>query len=358
MSEEKNGTVNRAGWGCLGCGLGLLLGVVIIITVIVLGIIGLASLINDSDSPSSGIAQENTSKLEEEYIIGKSEDDQAKIAVVDIHGVIEFDDSPIPSDTAADPRSLCARIRRAAEDKKVKALIVNLNTPGGEVVASDEIYSEIRRFRQKTGKPAIALMRTMTASGGYYIAAACKPIIANKLTMTGSIGVIISTYNYRGLFDKLGLQAEVYASGKMKDMLNGARARTPEEVKVVQDMVNETYAEFVRIVSESRKIPVERIRQSEIGDGRVFSGEQALKLGLVDSFGYFRDAVDAAAKASDLKQGKFAVIRYKESFSFGRFFSMLTSKSGLVPLNVSFNGTRSRTFTPKRGMLYYLPADF
>ena len=358
MSEETNGTVNRAGWGCLGCGLGLLLGVVIIIAVIVLGIIGLAALINDSDSSSSGIDQENPSKLEEEYIIGKSQDGQAKIAVIDIQGVIAFDDSPIPSDTAADPRSICARIRRAANDKEVKALIVNLNTPGGEVVAADEIYSEIRRFRQQTGKPAIALMRTMSASGGYYIAAACKPIIANKLTMTGSIGVIISTYNYRGLFEKIGLQAEVYASGKMKDMLNGARARTPEEVKVVQDMVNETYAEFVRIVAESRKIPAERIRQTEIGDGRVFSGEQALKLGLIDSFGYFRDAVDAAAKAAGLKPGDYGVIRYKESFSFGRLFSALAAKSGIVPLNVSINGTRSGTFTPKRGMLYYLPADF
>ena len=119
MSEEKNGTVNRAGWGCLGCGLGLLLGVVIIIAVIVLGIIGLAALVNDSDSPSSGIDQENTTRLEEEYIIGKSDDDQAKIAVIDIYGVIEFDDSTISSDTAADPRMICARIRRAAEDKKV-----------------------------------------------------------------------------------------------------------------------------------------------------------------------------------------------------------------------------------------------
>ncbi|MBQ9337307.1 MAG: signal peptide peptidase SppA [Lentisphaeria bacterium] len=358
MSEESNGTVKRAGWGCLGCGMGILLGFIIVIAAIVVGIIALAAHISGDDSPSTSISQENPDKLEEEYISGKAEEKQAKIAVIDVHGVIAFDDTPISSDENADPRSICARIRRAAADKDVKAIIINLNTPGGEVVAADEIYSEIRRFRQKTNRPAIALMRTMAASGGYYIAAACKPIIANKLTMTGSIGVIISTYNYRGLFEKIGLQSEVYASGKMKDMLNGARARTPEEVTVVKNMVNETYSEFVRIVAESRKIPAERIRQSEIGDGRVFSGEQALKLGLIDSFGYFRDAVDTAAKQAGLAPNRYAVIRYKDSFSFGKFFSMLSSKSGKVPLNISLNGTQPGAFTPKRGMLYYLPADF
>ena len=358
MSEETNGTVKRAGWGCLGCGLGILLGIFLIIAVIVLALIGIASQISGSDAPAASVSQENPTKLEEEYISGRTEDKPAKIAVIDVQGVIAFDDSPFASDSTADPRLICARIRRAAEDKDVKAIIINLNTPGGEVVAADEIYAEIRRFRQKTGKPAIALMRTMAASGGYYIAAACKPIIANKLTLTGSIGVIISTFNYHQLFDRLGLQTEIYASGKMKDMLSGARARTKEEITLVKNMVNETYSEFVRIVAESRKIPVDRIRQSEIGDGRVFSSEQALKLGLIDSFGYFRDAVDTAAKQTGLKPGSYAVIRYKESFSFGRLFSVFSAKSANVPLNISLNGSQSGAFTPKRGMLYFLPADF
>ena len=212
-SGESNGTVKRAGWGCLGCGLGILLSFLIIIAVIVLGIIGLAAVIDENSSSSESNSQENPDDLEEEYISGKEEAGQAKIVVIDVQGVIAFNDSRIVSETEADPRVICARIRRAAKDKNVKAIIINLNTPGGEVVASDEIYAEIRRFRKTTGKPAIALMRTMAASGGYYVASACNPIIANKLTLTGSIGVILSAYNYRGLFYKIGLQSEVYASG-------------------------------------------------------------------------------------------------------------------------------------------------
>jgi len=191
------------------------------------------------------------------------------------------------------------------------------------------------------------------------VAAACSPIIANKLTLTGSIGVIMSTINYRGLFEKIGLQAEVYTSGKMKDMLNGARQRTPEEVGIVRELVNNTYLEFTRIVAESRKIPVEKIRSSEIGDGRIFDGVQAKKLGLVDSLGYFRDAVNAAAKNAKLKPDSYTVIRYKESFSFARLFSMLSARSGLKGVNVQLNGTPSApVFTPQPGRLYYLPSQF
>jgi protease-4 len=142
-------------------------------------------------------------------------------------------------------------------------------------------------------------------------------------------------------------------------MLNGGRSRTPEEIQIVQQLVRNTYNEFTRIVAESRKIPVEKIRTTEIGDGRIFDGEQALKLGLVDSLGYFRDAVEITAKNAKLKPGSYTVIRYKEQFSFARLMSMLSARSGSVPVNVSFGGTSSRpAFMPKPGMLYYLPANF
>jgi len=199
------------------------------------------------------------------------------------------------------------------------------------------------------------MMNSMAASGGYYIASGCKPIIANKLTLTGSIGVIISTYNYRGLFEKIGMKSEVYTSGKMKDMLNGARERTPEEIALVQTLVNNTYSEFIEIVSRSRNIPVEKIRNSIIGDGRVFDGKQALALGLVDSLGYFRDAVAVAARAANLEKGTYTVVRYQEPFSFSKFLSMLFAKT--QPVNISVQGHAFNTFAPKRGMLYFLPAD-
>ena len=354
MSEE-HGTVKKAGWGCFGCGLGLLISILLVCGLIVMGLVWIGSMI-PGESGHSSSSPDDPDSLEEEYVTGKH-GEKSKIAVVNVRGVIVSDEESFDSHTAHS-RQICLRIRRAASDPDVKALIVNLNTPGGEVVASDEIYAEIKRFR-KTGKPAVAMMNTMAASGGYYVAAACSPIIANKLTLTGSIGVIMSTINYRGLFEKIGLQAEVYTSGKMKDMLNGARQRTPEEVGIVRELVNNTYLEFTRIVAESRKIPVEKIRSSEIGDGRIFDGVQAKKLGLVDSLGYFRDAVDAAAKSAKLKPDSYTVIRYKESFSFAKLFSLLSARSGLKGVNVQLNGTPSDpAFTPQPGRLYYLPAQY
>ena len=198
-------------------------------------------------------------------------------------------------------------------------------------------------------------MNSIAASGGYYIAAGCRPIIANKLTLTGSIGVIISTYNYQKLFEKIGLQSEVYTSGRMKDMLNGGRARTPQEVEVIQKLVNNTYDVFVNIVAKSRNIPAEKIKTSIIGDGRIFDGQQALKLGLVDKLGYFKDAVAEAVNLAGI-EGNYAVIRYEETFSFSRFFDLMSSRA--QPVNISLQGEPANTFRPQKGRLYYLPADF
>ena len=357
--SEGNGTARKAGWGCLGCGLGMAISLLLLFGLVGLGLYWAGSAVSSGlESSAHSSSPDDPENLEEEYLQGKRGENLPKIAVIKVHGVIAADDDSSLGNTA-DPRHICTRIRRAGSDPKVKALIVDLNTPGGEVVASDEIYEEIRNFRKKSGKPAVAMMNTIAASGGYYIASACSPIVANKLTLTGSIGVIISTFNYRGLFEKVGLQSEVYTSGKMKDMLNGGRARTPEEVQVVRKLIDGTYREFVRIVAESRKIPAEKIMAGEIGDGRIFDGVQAKKLGLVDSLGYFRDAVDIAAAKAKLKPGSYTVIRYKEPFSFSRMISLLSSRGGTVPLNLVVNGApANRAFVPKPGMLYYLPAGY
>jgi len=356
MSDE-NGTVKKAGWGCIGCGLGMVLSMLLLLGLVGLGIYGIGSAVSGLESSGSGNSPYDPENLEEEYVDGKRGEGLPKIAVISIRGVIVSSDDSF-STSSADSRQVCTRIRRAMNDPKVKALVVNLNTPGGEVAASDEIYAEIRQFRKKTGKPAVAMLNSIAASGGYYIAAACHPIVANKQTLTGSIGVIISAFNYRGLFEKIGLQSEVYTSGKMKDMLNGARARTPEEIQIVKKLIDNTYQEFVRIVAASRRIPADKIRNSEIGDGRIFDGIQAKELGLVDSLGYFRDAVRIAADQAKLKPDSYTVICYKDSFSFSRMFSMLSSRSGGLVLNLSLEGSAGRPFVPKQGVLYYLPAYY
>ena len=197
-------------------------------------------------------------------------------------------------------------------------------------------------------------MNSICASGGYYIAAACHPIIANKLSLTGSIGVIIATYNYKGLFEKLGLKAEVYTSGAMKDMLNGARERTPGETAILRSLVMNTYNTFTEIVSKSRGIPVETIRKGILGDGRIFDGKQALEHNLVDSLGYFQDAVSATAAKAGLK-GDYEVFEFEESFSLEDFFKELfvsVSAAKLLP------GAIHNSISLEAGKLYFLPPGF
>ena len=150
-----------------------------------------------------------------------------------------------------------AQLKRAEEDDKVKAVILKVDSPGGEVLASDEISRAIGEFQTKPhGKPVVCSMGSLAASGGYYVSAPCRWIVANELTITGSIGVIMSTWNYRGLMDKVGVRPETFKSGKYKDMLSGSREPdciTQEERDMVQALINETYGKFKNVVAAGRK---------------------------------------------------------------------------------------------------------
>ena len=193
---------------------------------------------------------------------------------------------------------LIEQIRYAAKEKNVKAVVLNLNTPGGEVVATDEIHREIQKLRSETKKPVIACMHSVAASGGYYLAAGSDYIVANKLTITGSIGVIISSYNMHELFKKIGVKPEVYKSGDMKDILSPGRdLNSPQAIKqaeLVQRMVKESFHEFATVVHEGRKIPLAEVKAPGIGDARIMSGREAKEKNLVDELGYFEDAVRVA----------------------------------------------------------------
>src|SRR5208283_5805373 len=201
---------------------------------------------------TTGIAREVGPRLEECLL--KDNDAHFKIAVVSVDGII--------TDRAADQACnsmvdvIKAKLDRAKEDDRVKAVILKVDSPGGEVMASDEINKAIREFQDKAKKPVICSMGSLAASGGYYVSAPCRWIVANDLTITGSIGVILSTWNYRGLMDKVGLRPETFKSGKYKDMLSGSRepdSITPEEREMVQSLVDETYGKFKNAVASGRK---------------------------------------------------------------------------------------------------------
>src|SRR5262252_10834637 len=208
-----------------------------------------------------------------------------KIAVITMRGLIS---SSIPgnvSDSMVD--DLRAALQQARDDSRVKAIVLEIDSPGGEVTASDAIYSALVKARDR--KPVVVYMESLAASGGYYVSCGGKFLMANETTITGSIGVIIQTLNYEQLFNKVGLAAVVFKSGKFKDMLNGARPITPEERELVQSFVMKTYDKFLGIVAKERGVPADILRNS-IADGRILSGRDALDHKLIDGLGQLNDA--------------------------------------------------------------------
>ena len=183
------------------------------------------------------------------------------------------------------------------KDASIKAIVLRIDSPGGAVGPSQEIYREIRRAAKS--KPVVASLGGVAASGGYYIASAASHIVANPGTITGSIGVIIHFPNLRELFSKIGYQMTTIKSGQFKDIGNPAREMTPEEKELLQATIDETYRQFVRDVAQARNLPEDDVRK--VADGRIIMGEKALELKLVDQLGNFEDAVAKAGELGKIK---------------------------------------------------------
>ncbi len=335
---------------CVFGGLGTL-AVVIVGILLVLGSLLAGSSLSDIERMAP-MAAGGSRSFNEELLSG-SYFSSDKIAVIDIKGVISS--APGSIYEVANSGAICDQIKAAQDDPSVKAVIINLDTPGGEVTASDDIYHQVQLLRSKFHKPAVAMMNSLAASGGYYVAVACDEIVANKLTLTGSIGVIIEGYNYAELFNKIGLKSEIYKSGAMKDMLNGSRPRAEAERVLVQKLVDNTYDEFVNVVSTGRKIPKDKLKGTELADGRVFDGKQALENKLVDKLGYFDDAVAEAAKLA--RTSNYKVIRYAEAFSLAKFLEGVSAKDSRA-MSVSINGVNAQTPPLRKGCLYFLPTSW
>jgi len=254
-----------------------------------------------------------------------------------------------------------AQFDRAADDDRVKAVILRVDSPGGEVMASDEINKAIVKFQDESHKPVICSMGSLAASGGYYISAPCRWIVANELTLTGSIGVIMEGLNYRGLMDKIGVAPNVYKSGKYKDMLSGMR-ETNEipagEQKMVQDLIDETFAKFKSVVADGRAKAHDKNKPegkalafdwADFADGRVVSGSQALTLGFVDELGDFDDAVDRTEKIAGIQNAD--LIEYRERHDFSDFLSMFgqSGQSHDIKLDLGMDIPKLR-----EGCMYFL----
>ncbi|MBI3755508.1 MAG: signal peptide peptidase SppA [Deltaproteobacteria bacterium] len=217
-----------------------------------------------------------------------------KVAVVEVDGII------------TEPESINKQIKEFVERDDVKAIVVRINSPGGGVGPSQEIYREVKKASAK--KKIIASMGAVAASGGYYIAAAADKIVANPGTITGSIGVIMEFANAEELLNKIGFKGYVIKSGEYKDIGSPLRGMKDDEKRLLQNVIDDVHQQFVGIVAENRKLKIDAVKK--FADGRIFSGQQAKDIGLVDDIGNFQDAIDIAASMASIK-GK-PIVLYPE----------------------------------------------
>ncbi|MEI6035032.1 MAG: signal peptide peptidase SppA [Verrucomicrobiae bacterium] len=287
-------------------------------------------------------------KAFEERVLVNGTDSSSKVAVIPLDGVIAFGGAGSLGDSMVE--DFKAALEQAEADKQIKAVVLQVDSPGGEITASDVLYDAICRLARH--KPVVVYFNSIGASGAYYAACGSNWIMCNSTTFTGSIGVIISTLNYRDLFGKIGLQSVVFKSGKFKDMLNGAREMTPEEKAYVQGLVMQSYDRFVGIVARSRKLDEKFLREG-VADGRILSGTDAYASKLVDELGYIEDAYNKAAELGGAPQAE--VVKYERNYSFDKFFRMFGESRAAAKIELDL---LPKTMRLEPGRVYLLPAFF
>jgi protease IV len=277
----------------------------------------------------------------------------SKIAVLSINGVIQdtgdaesFFESPLYNH-----RAFMEQLDYVMEADDVKAIILQVNSPGGGVVESAQIHDKIKEIQKETKKPVYVSMGSMAASGGYYVSAPADKIFASPETLTGSLGVIMQGVNYAGLAEKYGVEFTTIKSGPYKDIMSPSRPMTEEEREILQSMIDNSYEGFVKVISEGRDMSVERVK--EIADGRIYDGRQAKQLKLIDGFGYLEDVIENVRK--DEKLGDATVVKYTESMGFGSFFSMGAQK--VMGKDAEMAGIMKLLSQPNSPRLMYLYAE-
>ena len=297
---------------------------------------------------STGVAREEPLAKFREIVVqrgGRGVSD--RIVVILMRGLISSSIPGAASDNMVD--DLRMALQQARDDDRVKGVVLEIDSPGGEVTASDMIYNAVIKTRAR--KPVVVYMDSLAASGGYYVSCGGKFLMASDTTITGSIGVIIQTLNYEQLFNKIGLASVVFKSGKFKDMLNGARPITPEERELVQSFIMKTYDKFLGIVAKERNLPADLLRNT-IADGRILSGKDAFEHKLIDGLGELDDAFGKAKELGNAPDAK--VVKYGPPFSLSRFFRIFTETDSKIEL------TLPKQLIPQleSGRAYFLPSYY
>ena len=267
--------------------------------------------------------------LKEDTLSGTGE---SKVLLMELSGTINDLDAEGLIERPNQVAHLKEELTKASDDPAVKAIVLRINSPGGTVTASDILYHEIRTFKERKKIPVVASIMDVGASGGYYVAMAADTVVAHPSSVTGSLGVIMLTLNAQGLMEKIGLEARAVVSGPRKDMGSPFRAMTEEERTIFQGLIDAFYQRFLGVIKDGRpNLSAETIRK--LADGRVYSGEQAKALGLIDGVGYLDDAISAAKQGAGLNDAK--VIRYRRAGQYrpNIYASLFPNPAGLAPWN-------------------------
>ncbi|MFN3660079.1 MAG: signal peptide peptidase SppA, partial [Brevinematales bacterium] len=262
-----------------------------------------------------------------------------RIAVIEMYGAITYEGETagLMGLRTGGVLAWLEDLEKAASDPMTAAIILRINSPGGTVGATQELYFAIQRAREK-GKVVVASFGDIAASGGYYIATACDAIVSLPGTLTGSVGVIMQGFQYQKLLQKIGVKASVIKSGKNKDIFAGYREMTPEEEEILFSVVSNTYEQFLSAVMKGRNLS--REEAEPLCDGRIFTGEQALQLKLVDRLGAFEDAVNLAREVAGLSPSTPLYYPAEEEMDWRKVLKRLSvmAKGGL---SVGFPGLSS-----------------
>ncbi|MEI6337651.1 MAG: signal peptide peptidase SppA [Verrucomicrobiota bacterium] len=245
----------------------------------------------------------------EELMIDEGTNSDQKIVIIPLEGVIANGQPGSLGENMVE--DFKQALEQARQDPDVKGVIISVDSPGGEITASDVLYNSLKEFTKH--KPSVIYFNSIGASGAYYTACGASYIMCNATTFTGSIGVIISAMNYKELFGKIGLQSVVFKSGKFKDMLSGAREMTPDEKAYVEGLVMQSYDRFVGIVAQARGLDEQSLRTG-VADGRILSGTDALAAKLVNQLGYIEDAYTKARELGGAPDAQ--IVRYKHAVTF------------------------------------------
>lgn len=295
-----------------------------------------------------------TAPLQEYTLDGEGE---LKVAIIPVVGTIDSEtESTWVGTRPSMVQEVVAHLGKAAADPDVKAVVLQIDSPGGTVTASDIIYREIEKFKSRSNARIVAAMMDVAASGGYYVASASDRIVAHPTTVTGSIGVIFIRPNIAGLMDKIGATAEINKSGTHKDMGSPFREPNEEEDKLFQEIIDEYYDRFVDIVAKHRGLDRETV--IKVADGRVYTGLQARKAGLVDSVGYLSDAVLEAKNIAGLPRDARVVVYRRSPVSDDNAYNSATAQSGPATPKLIDLGLDPFTTIPRTGFYYiWLPGN-